>query len=172
MKVLGRPKPAFSLAAHMLAARCLTAQTGGHNANLGRRAPPAYCFGRAGRGVGRLCPDAMAGLGGWKGILRDRDVPEVHVVAKRIGDNPATLLKSYAKRTKKADASAANVIGTLTEVSFEYWDQIGTHRPHVQGVFSSRSAHASSHGKPVFIGVSGQKSGLSAVGRWASFSEK
>jgi hypothetical protein len=39
----------------------------------------------------------------------------VHVVAKRIGDDPATLLKSYAKRTKKADTSAANVIGTLTE---------------------------------------------------------
>jgi hypothetical protein len=47
-----------------------------------------------------------------------------------------------------------------------------THRPHVQGVFSSRSAQASSHGRPVFIGVSGQKSGLSAVGRCASFSEK
>jgi hypothetical protein len=36
-------------------------------------------------------------------------------LAKRIGDDPATVLKSYAKRTKKADTSAANVIGTLTE---------------------------------------------------------
>jgi hypothetical protein len=34
--------------------------------------------------------------------------------AKKIGDAPATLLRSYAKRTKKADVSAANVIGTLT----------------------------------------------------------
>jgi integrase len=47
-------------------------------------------------------------------ILLDKGVP-VHVVAKRIGDDPATLLRSYAKRTKKADASAANVIGTLTK---------------------------------------------------------
>jgi integrase len=46
-------------------------------------------------------------------ILLDRGVP-VHVVAKRIGDDPATLLLAYAKRTKKADTSAANVIGTLT----------------------------------------------------------
>jgi integrase len=47
-------------------------------------------------------------------IMLDKGVP-VHVVAKRIGDDPATLLRSYAKRTKKADASAANVIGTLTK---------------------------------------------------------
>jgi hypothetical protein len=46
-------------------------------------------------------------------VLLDKGVP-VHVVAKRIGDDPATLLKAYAKRTKKADTSAANVIGTLT----------------------------------------------------------
>jgi integrase len=46
-------------------------------------------------------------------ILLDKGVP-VHVVAKRIGDAPATLLRAYAKRTKKADISAANVIGTLT----------------------------------------------------------
>jgi integrase len=41
--------------------------------------------------------------------LLDRGVP-VHVVAKRIGDDPATLLRSYAKRTKKADANAAEAI--------------------------------------------------------------
>jgi integrase len=46
-------------------------------------------------------------------ILLDKGVP-VHVVAKRVGDDPATLLRFYAKRTKKADTSAANVIGTLT----------------------------------------------------------
>jgi integrase len=38
-------------------------------------------------------------------ILLDKGIP-VHVVAKRIGDDPATLLRSYAKRTKKADVSA------------------------------------------------------------------
>ena len=45
--------------------------------------------------------------------LLDKGVP-VHVVAKRIGDDPATLLRSYAKRTKKADRVAANIIRTLT----------------------------------------------------------
>jgi integrase len=45
-------------------------------------------------------------------VLLDRGVP-VHVVAKRCGHDPAVLLRAYAKRTKKADASAANVIGTL-----------------------------------------------------------
>jgi integrase len=47
-------------------------------------------------------------------VLLDKGVP-VHVVAKRIGDDPATLLRWYAKRTKKADTSAANIIGTLTQ---------------------------------------------------------
>jgi integrase len=46
-------------------------------------------------------------------ILLDKNAP-VHVVAKRIGDDPATLLRRYAKRTKKADTDAANIIGTLT----------------------------------------------------------
>jgi integrase len=44
--------------------------------------------------------------------LLDSGVP-VHVVAKRCGHDPATLLRSYAKRTKGADASAAKVIGEL-----------------------------------------------------------
>jgi len=47
-------------------------------------------------------------------LLLDKGVP-VHVVAKRIGDDPAILLRWYAKRTKKADTSAANIIGTLTK---------------------------------------------------------
>jgi integrase len=44
--------------------------------------------------------------------LLDQGVP-VHVVAKRCGHDPAVLLRAYARRTKKADTSAANVIGTL-----------------------------------------------------------
>jgi integrase len=47
-------------------------------------------------------------------ILLDKGVP-VHVVAARCGHDPAVLLRIYAKRTKKADATAANVIGTLTQ---------------------------------------------------------
>lgn len=44
--------------------------------------------------------------------LLDRGVP-IHVVAKRCGHDPATLLRRYARRTKKADAAAADAIGTL-----------------------------------------------------------
>jgi integrase len=47
-------------------------------------------------------------------LLLDAGVP-VHVVAARCGHDPAVLLRSYAKRTKKADTSAAAVIGTLSK---------------------------------------------------------
>ena len=46
-------------------------------------------------------------------MLLDAGVP-VHVVAARCGHDPATLLRSYAKRTKKADTSAASVIGNIS----------------------------------------------------------
>jgi hypothetical protein len=46
-------------------------------------------------------------------LLLDAGVP-VHVVAARCGHDPAVLLRSYAKRTRKADTSAAAVIGTLS----------------------------------------------------------
>jgi integrase len=52
---------------------------------------------------------------GFAGLrLLDADVP-VHVVAGRCGDDPAVLLRVYAKRTKKADASAAAIIGALSK---------------------------------------------------------
>jgi integrase len=47
-------------------------------------------------------------------MLLDAGVP-VHVVAARIGDDPATLLRIYAKRTRKADKSAAAVIATIAK---------------------------------------------------------
>jgi integrase len=46
-------------------------------------------------------------------LLLDAGVP-VHVVAARGGHDPATLLKSYAKRTRKADMNAAAVISGLS----------------------------------------------------------
>src|SRR5262245_31995893 len=46
--------------------------------------------------------------------LLDAGVP-VHVVAARCGHDPATLLRSYAKRTKKADTSAAAVIAAMSK---------------------------------------------------------
>jgi integrase len=45
--------------------------------------------------------------------LLDAGVP-VHVVAARCGHDPAVLLRSYAKRTKKADTSAAAVIASMS----------------------------------------------------------
>jgi len=46
--------------------------------------------------------------------LLDAGIP-VHTVAQRIGDDPATLLRWYAKRarTKAADVNLANAIGTF-----------------------------------------------------------
>ena len=46
--------------------------------------------------------------------LLDAGVP-VHVVAARCGHDPAVLLKSYAKRTKGADTSAAKIIGNMSK---------------------------------------------------------
>ncbi|SRR5579885_352078 len=47
-------------------------------------------------------------------LLLDAGVP-VHVVAARAGHDPAVLLRVYAKRTRKADTSAAAVIGGLSK---------------------------------------------------------
>ena len=47
-------------------------------------------------------------------LLLDAGVP-VHVVATRCGHDPAVLLRSYAKSTKKADTSAAEIIGKLAK---------------------------------------------------------
>jgi integrase len=46
--------------------------------------------------------------------LLDAGVP-VHVVAARCGHDPAVLLRSYAKRTRKADTTAAEVIGAISK---------------------------------------------------------
>jgi integrase len=47
-------------------------------------------------------------------LLLDAGVP-VHVVAARGGHDPAILLRNYAKRTRKADTSAAAVISGLSK---------------------------------------------------------
>jgi integrase len=47
-------------------------------------------------------------------LLLDAGVP-VHVVAARCGHDPAILLRTYARRTKKADMSAAAIIGALAK---------------------------------------------------------
>ena len=48
-------------------------------------------------------------------LLLDAAGVPVHVVAARCGHDPAVMLRSYAKRTKKADTSAAAVIGALSK---------------------------------------------------------
>jgi integrase len=47
-------------------------------------------------------------------LLLDHGGP-VHVVAARCGHDAATLLRSYAKRTGKADTSAANIIAGISK---------------------------------------------------------
>jgi integrase len=47
-------------------------------------------------------------------MLLDARVP-AHVVAARCGHDPAVLLRSYAKRSKKADTSAAAIIGAISK---------------------------------------------------------
>jgi integrase len=53
-------------------------------------------------------------------LLLDKGVP-VHTVAERIGDDPAVLLRNYAKRKRKqtADTSVASVINTISAGIFE-----------------------------------------------------
>jgi hypothetical protein len=60
----------------------------------------------------------------------DRGVP-AHVVAERIDDDPASLLWSYAGRTKKADASAAAVIAADRRVCFRLGVAIASSRAFV-----------------------------------------
>jgi hypothetical protein len=52
-------------------------------------------------------------------MLLDRGVP-VHVVAARCGHDPAVLVRTFAKRTRKADTRAANVIGGLSKAILGY----------------------------------------------------
>jgi integrase len=47
-------------------------------------------------------------------LLLDAGVP-VHTVAARCGHEPAVMLRSYAKRTRKADISAAAVLGAISK---------------------------------------------------------
>jgi integrase len=55
--------------------------------------------------------DLRVSHGTW---LLDQGTP-VHVVAKRLGHDPAVLLKVYAKRTQKGDESAAETISQMTK---------------------------------------------------------
>ena len=47
-------------------------------------------------------------------LLLDAGAP-VHVVAARCGHDPSVLLRVYARRTKKADTSAAAILGVLSK---------------------------------------------------------
>jgi len=47
-------------------------------------------------------------------ILLDNGVP-LKTVADRCGHDPVVLLRNYAKRSKKGDKSAADVIGALAK---------------------------------------------------------
>ena len=47
-------------------------------------------------------------------MLLDNGTP-IHVVAERCGHDPAVMLRSYAKRTRKADDSAAAIMSQLSK---------------------------------------------------------
>jgi integrase len=47
-------------------------------------------------------------------LLLDSGTP-IHVVAARCGHDPAVLLRVYAKRTRRADTSAAAVITAIAK---------------------------------------------------------
>ena len=68
-------------------------------------------------------------------LLLDAGVP-VHVVAARCGHDPAVLLRCYAKRTKKADTSAAAVIGALFRPQELTGSNLGPARPRGHGSFA------------------------------------
>ena len=67
-------------------------------------------------------------------LLLERGVP-VHVVAARCGHDPAVLLRNYAKRTRKADTSAASVIGSIT-----IGPRLGPDTPFVHYLFQQENA--------------------------------
>jgi integrase len=52
--------------------------------------------------------------GSYETMLLNKGVP-VHTVAARCGHDPAVLLRAYAKRTKKADTTAADVTGDVSK---------------------------------------------------------
>jgi integrase len=72
---------------------------------------------RHARKIGFNCVRFHDLRGAHETMLLDNGVP-VHVVTARCGHDPAVLLRSYAKRTRKADTSAAAAIGNLSRSIF------------------------------------------------------
>jgi integrase len=62
-------------------------------------------------GFGIRLHDLRGSHGTW---LLDHGEP-VHVVAKRLGQDPSVLLRHYAKRTQRGDEKAAETIGQMTK---------------------------------------------------------
>jgi integrase len=73
---------------------------------------PAFVRKATGLGFPRLRLHDLRGT--HETLLLDKGIP-VHVVAARCGHDPAVLLRTYAKRTKKADSTAAAAIATLSK---------------------------------------------------------
>lgn len=64
----------------------------------------------------RLCARTGPETSPHETLLLDAGVP-VHVVASRGGKDPAVLLRSYAKRTTKADTRVAEAIDALARAA-------------------------------------------------------
>src|SRR5262245_1399275 len=67
-----------------------------------------------------VAPETNPGCHPWRSrgthetLLLDAGVP-LKAVAERCGHDPVTLLRNYAKRTRKADTNAASVIGSISK---------------------------------------------------------
>jgi hypothetical protein len=73
--------------------------------------------------------------------LLDDGVP-VHVVAARCDHDPAVLLRVYAKRTRKADQTAAAAVGRLSQSILTDRDQVALNIGPVRTTLPMRSHRA------------------------------
>jgi integrase len=85
---------------------------------------------RCGRAVSRMFKTRIVKLGfpatlrlhdmrgSHETVLLDKGV-SVHTVAERCGHSPEVLLKSYARRTRKADNAAADIIGAVSAAALK-----------------------------------------------------
>jgi hypothetical protein len=67
-------------------------------------------------------------------LLLDPGAP-VNIVAERIGDNPAALLRTYEKRKNTADNSVSTVIGAPAAGFLKAWRAVGSKLAPVAKLF-------------------------------------
>ena len=82
-------------------------------------APTAQCHQRISRKAAALgFPVSIHDLRGSHATMLLDAGEKPHVVAARLGHDPAVLMRDYAKRTEKADTDVAATIGALLKGAF------------------------------------------------------